>query len=264
MVTAASLADDNIIGDGVADSVNCNGDVETAMAVSEGAAMAVENTISEITCSWLEVCDDGPMVCSTVVDGIMLNKGMVEAGRLETSCTVLVGNTSDMKVVSNVNEGSVDRAVEVRNAEASNVEASRPRVDVSINKICEVENGVSATVVAIGASCELVALVAEGSTIKDEEGTAVTMDDVVRGTVKSSGEVTTKVENVVGEGEKRKVVKDSSVVDVNDKTCEADDIVREGCRVAVVSTISGNTVEDSITDSGDAEAVTVGIGVGVG
>lgn len=268
MVTGTSLADENVIGIGVTDSVNWNGEVVTAMAVSEGVSMVVEKKMTsemvELSCPWIDVCVNGPIVCSTVVDGIMLNEGMVEAGRLETSCRVLVENTSDIKVVSNVNEGSVDKAVGVRNAEASDVEASRPRVDVSLNKICDIENSVSATVVAIGTSCELVALTIEGSTDKEEEVTAVTKDDVVKGTVNGSGEVTKNVENVVGEGEKSKLVKDSSAMDVNDVLCEVDDKVKEGCRVAAVSSISGNTVEDSITDSSDAETNIVGIGVGVG
>ena len=267
MVTGTSLADENVIGIGVTDSVNWNGEVVTAMAVSEGVSMVVEKKMTsemvELSCPWIDVCVNGPIVCSTVVDGIMLNEGMVEAGRLETSCRVLVGNTSDIKVVSNVTEGSVDKAVGVRNAEASDVEASRPRVDVSLNKICDIENSVSATVVAIGTSCELVALTIEGSTDKEEEVTAVTKDDVVKGTVNGSGEVTKKVENV-GEGEKSKLVKDSSAMDVNDVLCEVDAKVREGCRVAAVSSISGNTVEDSITVSSDAETNIVGIGVGVG
>lgn len=268
MVTGTSLADENVIGIGVTDSVNWNGEVVTATAVSEGVSMVVEKKMTsemvEPSCLWIDVCVNGPIVCSTVVDGIMLNEGMVEAGRLETSCRVLVGNTSDIKVVSNVNEGPVDKAVGVRNAEASDVEASRPRVDVSLNKICDVENSVSATVVAIGTSCELVALTIEGSTDREEEVTAVTKDDVVKGTVNGSGEVTKKVENIVGEGEKSKLVKDSSAMDVNDVLCEVDDKVREGCRVAAVSSISGSTVEDSITDSSDAETNIVGIGVGVG
>lgn len=267
MVTGTSLADDNVIGIGVTDSVNWNGEVVTAMAVSEGVSMVVEKKMAsemvELSCPWIDVCVNGPIVCSTVVDGIMLNEGMVEAGRLETGCRVLVGNTSDIKVVSNVTEGSVDKAG-VRNAEASDVEASRPRLDVSLNKICDVENSVSATVVAIGTSCELVALTTEGSTDKEEDVRAVTKDDVVKGTVNGSGEVTKKVENVVGEGEKSKLVNDSSAIDVNDVLCEVDDKVREGCRVAAVSSISGNTVEDSITDSSDAETNTVGIGVGEG
>jgi len=42
VITGTSLADENVIGIGVTDSVNWNGEVVTAMAVSEGVSMVVE------------------------------------------------------------------------------------------------------------------------------------------------------------------------------------------------------------------------------
>jgi len=122
----------------------------------------------------------------------MLSKDGVDAG---TSCRILLGNTSVVKVGINVS------AVEVRDAKAGDVDTSRPRVDVgSMSKTCELESEISATEVVSGTSCGLVVGV---SSLKENKD--------------------------VGEGEKSKVVKSSSVSDVMDMICEVSKAVGEGC-----------------------------------
>ena len=125
----------------------------------------------------------------------MLSKDGVDAGKLDTSCRILLGNTSVVKVGINVS------AVEVRDAKAGDVDTSRPRVDVgSMSKTCELESEISATEVVSGTSCGLVVGV---SSLKENKD--------------------------VGEGEKSKVVKSSSVSDVMDMICEVSKAVGEGC-----------------------------------
>ena len=125
----------------------------------------------------------------------MLSKDGVDAGKLDTSCRILLGNTSVVKVGINVS------AVEVRDAKAGDVDTSRPRVDVgSMTKTCELESEISATEVVSGTSCGLVVGV---SSLKENKD--------------------------VGEGEKSKVVKSSSVSDVMDMICEVSKAVGEGC-----------------------------------
>ena len=125
----------------------------------------------------------------------MLSKDGVDAGKLDTSCRILLGNTSVVKVGINVS------AVEVRDAKAGDVDTSRPRVDVgSMSKTCELESEISATEVVSGTSCGLVVGV---SSLKENKD--------------------------VGEGEKSKVVKSSSVTDVMDMICEVSKAVGEGC-----------------------------------
>ena len=125
----------------------------------------------------------------------MLSKDGVDAGKLDTSCRILLGNTSVVKVGINVS------AVEVRDAKAGDVDTSRPRVDVgSMTKTCELESEISATEVVSGTSCGLVVGV---SSLKENKD--------------------------VGEGEKSKVVKSSSVTDVMDMICEVSKAVGEGC-----------------------------------
>lgn len=125
----------------------------------------------------------------------MLSKDGVDAGKLDTSCRILLGNTSVVKVGIN---GSAD---EVRDAKAGDVDTSRPRVDVgSMSKTCELESEISPTEVVSGTSCGLVVGV---SSLKENKD--------------------------VGEGEKSIVVKSSSVSDVMDMTCEVSKAVGEGC-----------------------------------
>ena len=125
----------------------------------------------------------------------MLSKDGVDAGKLDTSCRILLGNTSVVKVGINVS------AVEVRDAKAGDVDTSRPRVDVgSMTKTCELESEISATEVVSGTRCGLVVGV---SSLKENKD--------------------------VGEGEKSKVVKSSSVSDVMDMICEVSKAVGEGC-----------------------------------
>lgn len=125
----------------------------------------------------------------------MLSKDGVDAGKLDTTCRILLGNTSVVKVGINVS------AVEVRDAKAGDVDTSRPRVDVgSMSKTCELESEISATEVVSGTSCGLVVGV---SSLKENKD--------------------------VGEGEKSKVVKSSSVSDVMDMICEVSKAVGEGC-----------------------------------
>ena len=185
---------------GVTSSENKSGEVATAEIVSEGVGNMVGrkmiSEVGELTCSWLEVCKrDGTIVCSSEVDGSMLSKGGVDAGKLETSCRILLGNTSVVKAGTNAS------TVEVRDAKAGDVEASRLTVDVgSTSKTCELETKISAAEVASGTSCGLVAGV---SSMKEDKD--------------------------VGEGEKSKVVKSSPVPDVMDITCEVSKVVGEGC-----------------------------------
>ena len=125
----------------------------------------------------------------------MLSKDGVDAGKLDTSCRILLGNTSVVKVGIN---GSAD---EVRDAKAGDVDTSRPRVDVgSMSKTCKLESEISPTEVVSGTSCGLVVGV---SSLKENKD--------------------------VGEGEKSIVVKSSSVSDVMDMTCEVSKAVGEGC-----------------------------------
>ena len=125
----------------------------------------------------------------------MLSKDEMDAGKLDTSCRILLGNTSVVKVGIN---GSAD---EVRDAKAGDVDTSRPRVDVgSMSKTCELESEISPTEVVSGTSCGLVVGV---SSLKENKD--------------------------VGEGEKSIVVKSSSVSDVMDMTCEVSKAVGEGC-----------------------------------
>lgn len=125
----------------------------------------------------------------------MLSKDGVDAGKLDTSCRILLGNTSVVKV------GISGSADEVRDAKAGDVDTSRPRVDVgSMSKTCELESEISPTEVVSGTSCGLVVGV---SSLKENKD--------------------------VGEGEKSKVVKSSSASDVMDMTCEVSKAVGEGC-----------------------------------
>ena len=185
---------------GVTSSENKSWEVATAESVSEGVGNIVGrkmiSEVSELTCSWLEVCKrDETIVCSREVDGSMLSKGAVDAGKLETSCRILLGNTSVVKAGRNAS------TVEVRDAKAGDVEVSRLRVDVgSTSKTCELETKISVAEVASGTSCGLVAGV---SSMKEDKD--------------------------VCEGEKSKVVKSSPGPDVMDITCEVSKVEGEGC-----------------------------------